>query len=101
MKTKQIPATLGALVALFWSSAVHAAAFTAVANGNWSLAATWGGTTTSRAGTIITSTGNASCTGSGTAFTSVLAIGDSVYSGGGAFLGTVASITSDTALTFR
>ncbi|MDP4027631.1 MAG: hypothetical protein Q8P42_01480 [Gallionella sp.] len=57
------------------------------------------GSNTARTGTISTTSGATAVTGSGTQFTTALANGQHLYTAAGVYIGTVSSITSNTALT--
>lgn len=70
--------------------------FNAVKTGSWGERATW---VTSRYGTVSTSTGSTSVSGSGTLFTSDLVPGDFLYNSSFGLIGTIASIQSNTTLT--
>ena len=77
---------------------VFGSTITSTAIGNWSSASTW--SSMSRTGTISTSTASKNITGSGTSFTTELAIGSILYKNDGiTLIGTVASITNNTSLT--
>jgi hypothetical protein len=65
--------------------------------GNWSAASTW--TAISRTGTITTTSGSINVSGTGTSFLTELAVGSILKTTGGVIIGTVATITSNTALT--
>jgi hypothetical protein len=83
----------------FASTILHAqVTLTSRATGNWNANDTWlSGTLT---GTITTTTSSATVTGSGTSFTTELAVGADLYQTNGTTkIGTVASITSNTLLT--
>jgi cell division septation protein DedD len=75
---------------------VAAAAITSAGTGDWSAAA-WPNTT--RTGTITTSTSLTAVTGSGTAFTTEISVGNIIKTTTNVVIGTVASITDNTHLT--
>lgn len=66
-------------------------------SGNWNAASTW--KAISRTGTVTTSSVSTSVTGTGTSFTTELAVGSILQTTGGSVIGTVASISSNTSLT--
>lgn len=68
-------------------------------SGNWSAAGTWINTPINRTGTISSSTGSNTVTGTSTLFLTQLSIGSVITTQGGTAIGTVASITSNTSLT--
>jgi hypothetical protein len=87
-----------ALILLFVPSVVHAATITSSATGNWSAAGTWAAI--SRTGTIAYTNGSTAVVGTGTSFTTELAVGSIIITTGtGAITRTVASITDNTHLT--
>jgi len=69
---------------------------TSVKSGTWEATA-W--PNTPRSGTITVTTGSTNVVGSGTAFLTELSVGNIIKTAGNVQIGTVASITSDTALT--
>ena len=86
------------LIAICFINTISFGQVTAIANGNWSGAGTW--STTSRAGTISSSTANATVTGSATAaFLSTVSPGTVLQRSTGATIGTVLSVQSNTSLT--
>ncbi len=91
-------AVLPLLFLLLFSAIVNAATITSTATGgNWSAATTW--TAVSRTGSITTTTISKSVVGSGTLFTTELAVGSVLKTTSGVTIGTVATITNNTNLT--
>jgi hypothetical protein len=74
-----------------------AQSITSAATGNWSASATWAAV--SRTGTITTSVSSATVTGTGTSFTTELAVGSILQRTNGTVVGTVLTIASNTSLT--
>ncbi|KAF2339128.1 GEVED domain-containing protein [Flavobacterium tistrianum] len=72
---------------------------TSNATGNWSAAGTWVNASINRTGTITSSTTSNTVTGVSTLFLTQLSIGSVITTQGGAAIGTVASIASNTSLT--
>ena len=68
------------------------------AGGSWSSVATWTGTTAAT-GTIISNNNSLIVTGSGSLFSTELAVGDPIFTNAGAYIGIVAAIGSATSLT--
>lgn len=86
------------VLALCAPSAARAQTFTSRAVGNWNAVDTW--TAISRTGTISSATTSTTVTGSGTLFTTEIAVGDRVLgSDGNTSIGIVASVTNNTTLT--
>jgi fibronectin-binding autotransporter adhesin len=81
---------------LFFSNNSFAATFVAYNTGNWSSRSTW---VTTKTGTVTVASGATAVTGTGTAFTTELQVGDKIYNSSFSVIGTVASITSNTSLT--
>jgi|GEM_PF-6923631 len=87
------------LAILTLAPAAWAATFTSAATGNWSAAATWGGTPAAKTGTVTCTTAATSVAGVGTLFTTEVKAGDSLYNSSGTLIGVVATIGSATAIT--
>src|SRR5580704_10506693 len=94
---KRLPLLTPVLVSLFcFAGPVQAAWITSTGSGNWSATA-W--PNTARTGTISTTLNVTGVTGSGTAFTTEITIGNIIKTAANVTIGTVASITDDTHLT--
>ena len=81
---------------LFSSNSIHAANVASAATGNWSASA-W--PNTGRTGTITTSTGSVTVTGTGTLFLTELSVGNIIKNTSNVVIGTIAAINSNTSLT--
>jgi len=82
---------------LLGNSSQAATITSTAAGGNWSSPLTWNPVLMT--GTISSSTLSTNVTGTGTSFLTELAVGSILKTSGGAVIGTVASITSNTSLT--
>src|SRR5438045_384532 len=76
-----LPAGLVALLLAAFLGVAAAATSTSRATGNWNTGSTW---STTRTGTIVTNAGSANVTGTGTLFTTELAVNDVIMTGAGA-----------------
>jgi len=86
------------MILLFSSSVLQAITISSGSTGNWSAAGTW--VAVNRTGTIAYSNGSTSVVGTGTSFTTQLAVGSVIITTGtGSMNRTVASITDNTHLT--
>jgi hypothetical protein len=74
---------------------------TSTTNGNWSAAATWVNTNITRTGNVSSSTASTTVTGAGTSFLTDLSVGSVITTTGGAAIGTVLSIASNSSLTLN
>ena len=81
---------------LLLSISTQAANVASAANGNWSATA-W--PNTGRTGTITTSTGSVTVTGTGTLFLTELSVGNIIKNTSNVVIGTIAAINSNTSLT--
>ena len=96
MKSIKIVAIIAFMLMIGFTASLHAATVTSNTDGNWSATA-W--PNTGRTGTITTTTGSSTVTGSGTLFTTEISVGNIIKRTDNTVIGTVASISSNTSLT--